>query len=106
MPKIVLVANTITGNEKAMGLYEIHEQSPNSQGFHRYQIIHVIRDGRIAEFRKDMGLASNFKGVKQLRIPSYMEHTVDELMGLADELRYEHEIDYMDLLQLDKVVLG
>lgn len=103
MSKLVLVANTIMGGEKAWGLYEMNEQAPNYRGFHRYQIIHVVRDGMIAEFRKDMGLSSKYRGVKQLRIPSYMEHTVDELMNLADELRYEHELDYKDFLQLDKV---
>jgi hypothetical protein len=106
MNNLVIVANTVNGDEKAMGLYEIHEQSPNYSGFHRYQIIHVMRDGKIAEFRKDMGLASKYKGVKQLRIPSYMEHTVDELMDLADELRYVHNIDYKDLASLDKVNLA
>lgn len=106
MSKLIPVANTITGNEKAFGLYEIHEQSPSSRGFHRYQIIHVIRDGAICEWRKDMGLAKNWKGVKQLRIPSLMEHTVDELMGLADELRNETEIDIKDWLELEEMKLG
>jgi len=99
------VANTVLGSEKAMGLYEIHEQSPNSSGFHRYQIIHVIRDGYIAEFRKDMGSANKWKGVKYLRIPSYMEHTVDELMGIADGLRNEVTVDHDELAQRDKVKL-
>ena len=106
MSKIQPTATTILGNERCMGLYEIHEQSPDSRGFHRYQIIHVLRDGVISEFRRDMGLASKFKGVKQLRIPSYMEHTVDELMGLAIELRNETEIDLLDLLELDKIKLA
>ncbi len=106
MNKLVNTCQTILGNEKAMGLYEMHEQSPDSSGFHRYQIIHVLRDGVMSEFRRDMGLASKFKGVKQLRIPSYMEHTVDELMGLAIELRNETEIDLPDLLELDKYKLA
>ena len=102
---ITPVATTIFGNERAMGLYEIHEQSPNSRGFHRYQIIHVIRDGYSAEFRRDMGLASKYKGVKQLRIPSYMEHTVDELLGLAEGLRNEVTVDHDELAQRDNVKL-
>jgi len=106
MRRIIPVANTITGNEKAWGLFEIHEQSPSNRGFHRYQIIEVIRDGKIAEWRKDMGLAKNFKGVKQLRIPSLLEHTVDELMGLADELRNETEIDIKDWLELGQMKLA
>lgn len=106
MNNLVLVANTIKGDEKAWGLFEINEQSPGYKGFHRYQIIQVGRDGKIAEFRKDMGLVSKFKGVKQIRIPSLWEHTVDELMDLADELRYIHNFDYMDYLQLNKAELS
>jgi hypothetical protein len=100
MSQIKPIATTILGHEPAMGLYEIHEQSPGSRGFHRYQIIHVIRDGRIAEFRRDMGLASNFKGARQIRIPAYLEHTVDELMDLADQLRYDQAQDELDVREL------
>jgi len=105
MSKLIRVANTILGSEKAMGLYEIEEQSPNSKGFHRYQIIHVIRDGQIAEFRRDMGPAKKYRGVNQIRIPSLLEHTVDELMDLADAFRGEPEIDVKELLSLDKMKL-
>ena len=98
---LTLVANTIRGNEKAWGLYEVHEQSPGSRGFHRYQIIEVIRDGKIAQFRTDMGRAKNFKGVNGINIPSFNEHTCDELMYFADQLRGEPQIDVKELLQLD-----
>lgn len=103
---ITPVANTILGNERAWGLFEIHEQSPGSRGFHRYQIIQVVRDGQIAEWRRDMGLANKFKGIRQLRIPALLEYTVDELMDLASELRNETKIDVMDWLELDKAKLG
>lgn len=102
---IIPATTCVNSNEKAWGLYEIHEQSPNYRGFHRYQIIHVVRNGEICEFRKDMGLASKFKGVKQLRIPSYLEHTVAELLSLADQLRHETDIDVLDFLGLDKIKL-
>lgn len=101
MSNLVRVAQTINGDEKAMGLYETHEQAPDHSGFHRYQILHVVRDGQIAEFRKDMGLASQWKGIRQLRIPSLMEHSCDELFALADELRNETALDLKDWLQLD-----
>jgi len=105
-PNLILATSTILGSEKALGLYEIHEQSPNYRGFHRYQILHVVRDGKICEFRKDMGLASKYKGVKQLRIPSYMEHTVDELLDIADTLRTETFIDIKDWLELESYKLA
>lgn len=106
MSRLILVANTITGNEKAWGLLELHLQSPGNGGVHRYQIIAVTRDGRIAQWRKDMGLAKNFRGVKQLLIPSELEHTVDELMDLAEQLRNETDIDIKDWLELDRMKLA
>ena len=106
MGKLIRVAQTILGDEKAYGLFEINQQSPGNRGFHRYQVIQVIRDGKIAEWRKDMGLASKFKGVNQLRIPSLFEHTVDELMALADELRGTMKIDVKDWLELNQMKLA
>ena len=98
---ILPVVDKIFGDEKAIALYEMHEQSPGYKGFHRYQIIHVPRGDVVCEWRKDMGLADNFKGVSQLRIPSYMEHTVDELKAIANELRVA-KFDVKDFLQLNK----
>jgi len=97
---ITPIANTILGGEKAWSLKEVHEQSPTNSGFHRYQIITVIRGGVIAEFRKDMGLAKKFKKARQINIPSLMEHTVDELMDLADNLRYEQPKDEFDIREI------
>jgi len=102
MTKLTRVANTIIGNEKALGLVELNEQSPKNRGFHRYQILYVVRDGQTAEWRKDLGLAKNFKGVNQLNIPGLLEHTCDELMALADELRGTSKIDVKDFLSLDR----
>lgn len=106
MTDILIVTNTVKGDEKAWELVEVDLQSPGYKGFHRYQVIRVLRDGRIAEFKHDMGLSKKWKGVKQIRIPSLWEHSVDELKDLADELRYVHNFDYMDYLQLDKVNLA
>ena len=100
MPKLTIVTTTVRGDEKAWGLFEIHEQSPNHKGFHRYQIIQVMRDDKVAEWRKDMGLAKNFKKARQIRIPSFNEHTVDELMALADNLRYEQTKDEFDVREI------
>jgi len=97
----------VNGNEKAFWLWEDLYQSPKYKGFRRYQIIFVIRNGRLSEYHTDMGTVNKFKGVKRISLPSYFEHTVDELKGMADDMRYEKDkIDYMDLLQLDKVKLA
>lgn len=100
--KLVLVANTILGAEKAWGLFEINEQAPRGRGSHRYQIIQVIRNDHIAEWRRDMGPASKFRGINQIRIPSLMEHTVDELIDIANEIRGRPRIDIKDLLELER----
>jgi len=103
--RIIPVADTIYGNEKAVALYEIHMQSPDYKGFHRYQIIQVPRNGVVCEWRKDMGLAKKYRGINQLRIPSFMEHTVDELKAMANYLR-SRPPDVKDLLQLDNYKPG
>ena len=62
----------------------------------------VLRDGVIAEYREDMGRASVFKGAKKLiHIPSLWEHTVAELIALADTLRWDTVIDVKDWLGLE-----
>jgi hypothetical protein len=103
--KIMPVAQSIIGDEKAIGLTETNYQSPGNRGFHRYQCIYVVRDGRTAEFRRDLGPTKKWKGVKLLNIPSLLEHTCDELIALAEELRNEQAIDVKDLLELDKINL-
>ena len=105
MAKILPVADKVYGDEKAIALYEMHLQSHGNKGFHRYQIIHVPRNGVICEWRKDMGSADNFKGISQLRIPSLMEHTVDELKAIADEMRVR-KFDIKSFLELERYIPG
>ena len=102
---ILPIADKIFGDEKAIALYEMHLQSPGSRGFHRYQIIHVPRGDVVCEWRKDMGKADNYKGISELRIPSYMEHTVDELKAIANELRVT-KFDIKSFLELDNYIPG
>jgi len=101
MSQLIPVTQTILGDEKAWALFEVHEQSPGSRGFHRYQVIYVNRDGNLAEWRKDMGLSKNWRGINQFRIPSLWEHTVDELMDIANYLREGPRIDVKDLMQVN-----
>jgi hypothetical protein len=100
---ILPVADKIFGDEKAVAYYEMHEHS--RKGFRRYRIIHVIRGDVVCEWREDMGPARNFRGVNQLRIPSFLEYTVDELKGMANEMRAE-KVDVKDLLSLNNYVPG
>ena len=108
MPELVVSTAYISGDEKANSLQEIHLQSPGSRGFHRYRLIIVNRDGKLAEFREDMGLASSFKGIRQFNIPSFgtWEHSVAELLDIADTLRNETFIDIADWLELETMKLA
>ena len=98
---ILPVVDKIFGDEKAISLFEMHLQSAGNKGIHRYQIIRVSRDGVMCEWRKDMGLAKNYRGINQLRIPSFMEHTVDELKAMANQARTT-KFDVKDFLSLDR----
>ena len=102
----------ITEDEPCMGLYEMNLQSPHSRGFHRYQIIYVMRGDKPAEYRKDMGLAKNFKA-DQLRVLGgvkddmtgkfYIEHTVGELRYIADQRRGNNLFDKRELVQVNNI---
>ena len=81
----------------------MHEQSPGSRGFHRYRKIIVNRDGKLAEYREDMGGVKKWRGVRCFNVPAIWEHSVDELLCIADVLRTETFIDIADWLELDKM---
>ena len=85
---------------------ERHQQSPTGRGARRYRLIYVNRGGRIAEYREDLGSTKNFKGVRELHIPSLWEHSVDELRGWADEIRGEPLLDLDELLETSNYKLA
>ena len=94
-------------NEKALFYLEGEEQSPGSRGFHRYRVWALNRDGNLAEYREDMGEDFWFRGAKKIiNIPSLWEHSVQELRELANELRWENDIDVKELLELEDYKLA
>ncbi len=102
MPEVVNITQTIDPNEKAWSFAETTKQAPNSRGMHRYELISVKRDGELAVHERDMGIAAFFKGAKRaIIIPSYFEHSVAELRDIAEQIRYEVNIDLKDWLQLE-----
>ena len=104
--ELVTATVSVNDDEKAWAYLEVEEQSPGSHGFHRYRIIYVNRNGNIAEYRDDMGEAKNFKGAKKaIHIPSVWEHSVAELIDIADYLRWETQIDIHDWLEIDDMKL-
>ena len=104
---IAPVTTTVRGNEKAWTYLEVHKPSAKpGMGNRRYRIIVVNRDDKLTEYQEDMGSSKNFKGVKELNIPSLWEHTVDELRGIADELRNDRGIDIAQLIETNNFKLG
>ena len=101
MNRLYPIALTALPGEPAFALYEITEQSPGSHGMHRYQIILVNRDDKLAEYRVDMGEASKWVNVRFINVPALWLHTVSELQFIAGQIRDEStqdEVDVMDLL--------
>ena len=77
--------------------------------------MHVMRGDKPAEMRKDLGAAKSFKA-DQFRIPGgamdettgkfYIEHTVGELMDIADYLRTNPSFDKRELAGVNKIANG
>ena len=86
MPKVIPVTLYIKKNEPIFRIRETNENAPDSSGFRRYQTITVIRDDKLAEYRTDMGPSKGY--VKEpFQIICLLEHTVEEALHMADQLR-------------------
>lgn len=110
MAKLWLGTDWISDDEPCLGLYEMHLQSPGNRGWHRYQIIMVIREDKPAECRIDMGEVKKFKGIAPLRIPGgfvedgkiYIEETVGRLRLIADQERGSG-FDKREIAQVNRI---
>jgi hypothetical protein len=99
-------------DEPCYGLYELNLKSADQKSRRRFQVIVVVRDDKLAEFRKDLGLAKKFK-VDQFRIPggvldettgrTDILHTVGELQDIADYLRTHRPFDKRELVGVNKI---
>jgi len=95
----------ISPDEGCLKLEELNLQSPGSQGWHRYQILWVIRNDALAEFKWDLGKRELYGSI-EFRVPGAVTderghveilHTVGELQDIADAMRdrpapYNHMI--------------
>jgi hypothetical protein len=93
-----LIAGTtfVKMDEPCFSLKEENLQSPGSRGWRRYQIVKVVRDDKITEFRRDLGPARKYKA-SQILIPGGIRdiatgrglilHTVAEMLDIADGWR-------------------
>jgi len=92
----------ISDCEPALLYSEQDLQSPDSRGFHRYRIFHVLRNDEPYEYREDMGVAEQYVA-PPLRIPAgggervngtqvryWSVHSVRELREIAEEWHVLH----------------
>lgn len=98
MSRLILGTNAVSMDEPCFVLKELHEQSPGSRGWRRYQIIKVMRADRVAEFRRDLGPARRFK-VEQFCIPGGV---VDEAGRIEIVCTVGELYDAAELLRSDK----
>jgi hypothetical protein len=91
-------------DEPCLGVSEKNQQSPGSKGFHRYLCVRVVRDDKPVIFTKDLGLSKNFKSDPFVILGGVeddgniiIEHTVGELMDIAEQLREQSPLDPREL---------
>lgn len=82
----ILLSKKLQYDEKAWSLFEEDRYTPNGKALHRYQLVRVIRDDRVAEFEIDLGNSANFD-VEPFYIPSLLVHSVGEVLDIAATLR-------------------
>lgn len=83
-------------DEPCYGVFELNFPSPGTGKHHRFQIVQVVREGKVVEYREDLGPADAFGSRPQFRVPGGwiddegkldIVHTVGELRDIADEMR-------------------
>ena len=98
MGRVTVATELININEPAFRLREMNLQTPDGLGWHRYQIISVVRDDRLAEYQEDLGPRADFLA-DEFEIPGgiwdpitgkgEILHTVGELQAYATAHRQE-----------------
>ena len=78
MNKLLGGTQFVLANEPCYRLAEVDLQSPDYKGFHRYQLIWVVRDDHLTEYVEDMGLAKTIH-TDQLIILGCEDETVERM---------------------------
>ena len=102
------------GEEFALALVEVNRISPDSKHWDRHQIIRVVRDDKIHEYDEVLGLTSEFPGKGMFSIPGgvidnskvYLEHTVDELKEMANQIRGNPPLDIKDVVGQQDIIIA
>ena len=98
MTELIQATTYVLGDEKALALYEVNLMTP--LGRRRQEIIWVVRDDKLAEYREDMGKVTK---EDEIRIPSYLEHTVNELREMASQMKLKPLFDKRELVGVDRI---
>ena len=103
----------VTQDEPCYRLIEENRVNQVDGKWHRYEVLIVVRDDELAEYRTDMGLRSKFKnkqrpegfciigGVKDGNT-RFIEETVGSLRNMAFRLREHPSFKKEDLPELSK----
>jgi len=105
MTKLLGGTQFVLADEPCYRLAEVNLQSPDSRGFHRYQLIWVIRDDRMTEYVGDMGLSKD-NHADPVIILGCEDETVARLKYIADQIRDNPPFDKRELAACDKVKMG
>ena len=103
-----IATSYVLNDEPALGLSEVNLVSPETHQWHRYQIIRVVRDDKVAEYREDMGPSKNFTDCQRL-IPGgaidpstkkmYIEETVGSLRTYSQQMKDKPTINVAELVK-------
>lgn len=104
MSKIYYGTDFVLVDEPCFNLAEVNLMAPEDGKWHRYQIVVVVRNDKLAEYREDMGLVTKFKA-NQFRVMGgvidknkiYIEETVGTLRQEANQMRDETPLNIREL---------
>lgn len=101
MGDIVRATNVVHGREPCFELAEVNKVLPiPGDGLRRMQVIRVVRNDQLWEYRRDMGSAKNFKA-EEFIFPGAVPlgngrfdvlETVERLQGAADDYRAKYDM--------------
>lgn len=94
--RLLLGTDYATTEEPIWALKELNQPAADFKSTRRWQILTIVRGDKMVELRRDLGPAESF-AVDEFAIPGgvadpvtghiYIEHTVGELLDMADLLR-------------------
>jgi len=112
MAKLLIGTAWVSEDEKCLKVWEEDMQSPNYGGFHRYRTFRVYRDGKVVEYKEDMGKSEDFRGIEPMLIwcgvidsGVFFGDNVGRAREMADQYRNHVHFDNLELVGVDKIRL-